>query len=210
MKIDIWSDFACPFCYIGEKKLDKALVELGLDGSVEIQFKSFQLNVNAVSHEGEDLNTLIANKYGLPYEQAKASNDRIVETAKEVGLKFDFDRIKPGNTGLAHEVYKYCQGLGKGPAMAEALFSAYFEQGLNISDQDQLLSLAKAIGVDPVGVQDMLEAKSYKEAVVTDQKTAASLGISSVPFFVIDDHYAVSGAQSVDHFKSLLEKAMIE
>lgn len=208
MKIDIWSDFACPYCYIGEKKLEMALAQLALEIPVEIQFKSFQLNVDAVSHEGEDLNTLIANKYGISYEQAKAANDNIINTANEVGLKFDFDNIKPGNTGLAHEVYKYCHSIGKGQAMADGLFAGYFEEGVNLSSESRLLSLAEAIGVDADSVQEIIDGRNYKEAVMKDQKTAQELGISSVPFFVINDKYAVSGAQSVEHFKLTLEKAM--
>ena len=207
MKIDIWSDFACPYCYIGEKKLEKALAELALEDTVDIQFKSFQLNVNAVSHEGEDINRLIADKYGIPYEQAKAANEGIVTTAKEVGLNFDFEHIKPGNTGLAHEVYKYCNSLGKGQAMADGLFAGYFEEGANISHEDQLLRIAKDIGVDTESVQHIMKDRSYKEAVLKDQQLAHDMGISSVPFFIINDKYAVSGAQSVENFKLTLEKA---
>ena len=208
MKIDIWSDFSCPYCYIGDKKLEMALAELDLEASVEIQFKSFQLNVDAVSHEGEDLNTLIANKYGISYEQAKIANDNISNTAKEVGLKFDFDTIKPGNTGLAHEVYKYCDSLGKGQAMVNQLFAGYFEEGVDISSENNLRRLAEIIGVDAESVQHIMKERSYKEAVMKDQKTALELGINSVPFFIINDKYAVSGAQSIEHFKSALEKAM--
>lgn len=207
MKIEIWSDFACPYCYIGEKKLEKALTELELQSPVEIEFRSFQLNENAVSHEGEDINALIANKYGIPYEQAKAANDNIVKVAAEVGLKFDFTQIKPGNTRKAHEVLKYSNTMGKGNEIAERLFAAYFEEGVDLSDENSLLGFAEEIGLDKVKVQDIFDQNHYTKAVSEDQKIARQMGVNSVPFFVINDKFTVSGAQSVDHFKMVLDKA---
>jgi predicted DsbA family dithiol-disulfide isomerase len=208
MIIEIWSDFACPYCYIGEKKLEKAIAEMALDQPIDIRFKSFQLDVNAVSHAGEDINNLIAKKYGMPYEQAKAANNQIVAIAKDVGLDFDFDQIKPGNTGQAHELFKHADSVGKGEAMAEKLFAAYFEKGLDISNTDNLLELASAIGLDGDEVSKVFDQKTYKDQVLADQKTAGDMGINSVPFFVINNQYTVSGAQSVEHFKMALEKAM--
>ncbi len=207
MKIEIWSDFACPYCYIGEKKLEKALEEMELETLVRVNFRSFQLNENAVSHEGEDLNELIAKKYGISYEQARAANLNIIETAKEVGLNYDFDKIKPGNTGLAHEVYKYSEALGKGKEMVQRLFASYFEEGIDISSEKNLLELAKEVGIDEEQVKEVIEGGTYKVAVKEDQNIARQIGISSVPFFVINDKYAVSGAQSVEHFKRALQQA---
>ncbi len=207
MKIEIWSDFACPYCYIGEKKLEKALTEIELQSPVEIEFRSFQLNENAVSHEGEDINALIANKYNIPYEQAKAANDNIVKVAAEVGLKFDFKQIKPGNTRIAHEVLKYSNSMGKGNEIAQRLFAAYFEEGVDLSDENSLLGFAEEIGLDKAIVKDVLDQNRYTNDVAEDQNTARQMGVNSVPFFVINDKFTVSGAQSIEYFKMTLDKA---
>lgn len=208
MKIEIWSDFACPYCYIGEKKLEKALAEIELQSSVEIKYRSFQLNVDAVSHQGEDIHGLIAKKYGIPYETAKAANENIVNVAAAVGLNFDFEQIKPGNTRLAHEVSKYSDSMGKGNEIADRLFAAYFEEGVNLSDENSLLELAEEIGLDKARVQEVLEQNRYTDNVAEDQKTARQMGINSVPFFIINDKETVSGAQSVAYFKMVLEKVI--
>lgn len=209
MKIEIWSDFACPYCYIGEKKLEKAIDELALHKDVEISFRSFQLNEKAVRQENVDLNTLISNKYGITYDQAKAANQGIIQGAKEVGLNYDFDIIKPGNTGLAHEVYKYCASLGKGQEMVDLLFSSYFEKGRDISSEEVLIDLGQRVGVAKDDLERLLSERSFMKAVKDDQKKAFELGISSVPFFIIDDKYTVSGAQSVANFKEVLVKASV-
>ena len=209
MKIEIWSDFACPYCYIGEKKLEKALDELGLHNDVEISFRSFQLNEKAVRHENVDLNTLISKKYGISYDQAKAANQGIIQGAKEVGLNYDFDIIKPGNTGLAHEVYKYCASLGKGQEMVDLLFSGYFEKGLDISSEEVLMDLGQQVDLARGDLERLINERTFMKAVKDDQKKAFELGISSVPFFIIDDKYTVSGAQSVANFKDVLAKARL-
>lgn len=206
MKIEIWSDYACPFCYIGKEKLDLALKELELESSVEKSFKSFQLNINAVSHPNEDMNSLIANKYGISYEKAKEANDNIVNVAEEVGLQFDFDTIKPGNTGLAHEVYKYAESVGKAQDMAKRLFAAYFEEGKDISNEKELLKLAEEVGISKKDLMIILKDRIHRDAVVNDQDMARKHNINSVPFFVINDEYTVSGAQSVEYFKMVLDK----
>lgn len=210
MKIEIWSDYACPYCYIGEKKLDMALEQMKLQTPINKIFRSFQLNVNAVSHEGEDINTLIANKYGITYEKAKAANDNLISVAKEVGLKFDFINIKPGNTRLAHEVYKYCKTIGKAHILTSRLFAAYFEEGIDISSEKELLKIVKEIGIDKEAVHEVLKQNTYRDAVKNDQITAGEMDINSVPFFLIDDKYTVSGAQSVEYFKMVLKKAIKE
>lgn len=209
MKIEIWSDFACPYCYIGEKKLEKALDELGLNKDVEVSFRSFQLNENAVLYENVDLNSLISKKYGISYEQAKVANQGILHAAKEVGLCYDFDNIKPGNTALAHEVYKYCASIGKGQEMVDRLFNGYFEKGLDISSKDVLIGLAQLVNVPISDLERVISERTFTMNVKEDQKKAYELGITSVPFFVIDGKYTVSGAQSVANFKEVLVKATL-
>ncbi|QEN03926.1 DsbA family oxidoreductase [Thiospirochaeta perfilievii] len=204
MKIEVWSDFACPFCYIGETKLNRALKELNLDDEALIVYKSFQLNPNATSQKGKDLNQLISEKYGIPYEQAVASNRNIVNVAKESGLNFNFNKIQPGNTALAHELHKYSETINKDLEMAEVIFKAYFEDGIDISDKVELIKLANKVGIKEEEVEDIFNNKKFSNAVIEDQNLAISNGINSVPFFVIDNKKTISGAQSIEHFKMVL------
>jgi len=208
MKIEVWSDFACPYCYLGEKKLEKAIAEVELKSPVEITFRSFQLNVDAGSYDGQDINTLISKKYGITLDEAKAANDNIVSLAAEVGLNFDFEHLKPGNTALAHEVLKFSNSIGKGNEVAKRIFAAYFEEGIDIGDKNNLLELAEEVDIDKNTLQLDLKLEKYTSEVIKDQNEAIQLGITGVPFFIIDNKYSISGAQSVDYFKKALEKAM--
>lgn len=205
MKIDIWSDYACPFCYLGETRLKKAIEAMG-DTDVELQYRSFQLDPNATAHPNETMNELIANKYGIPVEQAKASNDRIVQAAAESGLTYDFDKIKPNNTRRAHEVTKLAKDKGLEDAVAERLFAAYFEEGVDLNQEENLLRLSEEAGLNKDDVSKALEDGRYKDAVLSDQQQAGAMGISSVPFFVINDQYSISGAQSEAYFMQALEQ----
>ena len=207
MKIEIWSDFACPYCYIGEKKLEKALEELTLESKVEIAYRSFQLDVNARSHPDEDINELIAHKYNISIEQAKKANDGIVNTAKDIGLEYDFVNLKPSNTGLAHQLVKFAKTKDLEIEVAKKLFAAYFTKGIELGNKDNLVDLATEVGLNKEDVLKVLDKQIYKDEVFKDQDIARELGVSSVPFFVIDNKYAISGAQSVDHFKGALLQA---
>lgn len=210
MKIEIWSDFACPYCYIGEKKLEKALEEMQLVHDVELGFRSFQLDVNATSHPDEDINTLISKKYNISYEQAQSANDGIVARAKQVGLNYDFDNLKPSNTSLAHQLMKYAKLKNKEAQIAERLFSAYFVEGVELGDVKNIKKIAALENLDSKEIEELINEQTFYEEVMKDQELAHELGISSVPFFVINNKYAVSGAQSVEYFKSALQKAMEE
>lgn len=205
MKIDIWSDYACPFCYLGETRLKKAIEQMGETG-VELHYRSFQLDPNATAHPDETMDELIANKYGIPVEQAKASNDRIIQAAADSGLHYDFNRIKPNNTRMAHEVTKYAKDKGLEDAVAERLFVAYFEEGVDLGQKENLLRLSEEAGLDKQEVASVLEEGTYTQAVLSDQQQAGAMGISSVPFFVINDQYSVSGAQSEAYFMQALEQ----
>lgn len=206
MKIEIWSDFACPFCYIGEKRLMKALEELNLEDQVDIEFKSFQLDVNAKSHPDKDIHQLIAEKYNISYIQAKNSNTDIVQMAKEIGLNYDFDNLKPGNTRLAHEAHKFAAENGKDLEYAQWAFSSYFEKGKSLSDLDTLQKLISVLGLEPEAFMKSLETGQYTSAVESDQNKAQKLGINSVPTFIIDGKHTITGAQNVNYFKMAIEQ----
>lgn len=207
MKIEIWSDFACPYCYIGEKKLEKALEEFQDKDDVEITFRSFQLDPNGVKHAGEDINELLAQKYGISYQRAKEQNDSIINAAYDVGLKYRFDILTPNNTALAHEVAKFAKSQCLEKVVVERLFKAYFEEGSDLGDKETLLSLAKEVGLDTVKLEKSLNEEVYKNDVIMDQQNAYNNGIHGVPYFIINDKVAISGAQSISYFKEALNKA---
>lgn len=207
MKIEIWSDFACPYCYIGEKKLEKALKELDKQQDVEFSFKSYQLNTDAIKREGEDLSALIAKKYSIPYESAKNQIDNITQTAAELGLDYRFDIQIQNNTSLAHQATKYAKKQGLEKQFVDRFFKAYFEEGSDIGDMDTILKLSSEIGLDSIQLKKTLEEKTFLQEVDKDQNKAMGLGIQGVPFFIIDSKETISGAQSVDHFKEVLKRA---
>lgn len=201
MKIEIWSDYVCPFCYIGKRKLEKALAQLPFIGEVEIAYKSYELDPNAKMYDGVSIDEAISQKYGIPLEQAKASNEGIVQAAKEVGLSFDFNQMKPTNTLDAHRLTKFAKTKGKEEAMLERLYQAYFEEGVLISDEKTLIDLGVEVGLESEDVTKVLrDQTAFLGEVRTDETTAAQLGITSAPYFVLNDKYAVKGAQPVELF----------
>jgi len=210
MKVEIWSDFVCPFCYMGERRFENALEEFEHKDEVEITFKSFQLDPDAKRIQGKDIYQIIAEKYGISYEQSKASNDEIIKAASEVGLNYRFDILKLNNTEMAHEITKFARSLDKEKALVDRFFKAYFEEGADIGDREILLKLAGEVGINQGELNKKLDAGSFRTEVIKDQEQARKLGINGVPFFVINDKYTVSGAQSVSHFIHVLDKAYKE
>ena len=207
MKVEIWSDFVCPFCYMGERKFEKALESFEHKDEVEIVFKSFQLNMDQAEVKGKDIHQVIADKYNISYEQAKANNDRIVKAAKDVDLNYRFDILKLNNTELAHQIAKYAEGSGRGKELVDRYFKAYFEEGADIGNKEKLIELAEEIGLNIVELNKQLEDGSLKSEVQKDKALARELDINSVPFFVINDKYSVSGAQDPKEFLEVLRKA---
>jgi len=200
MKIEIWSDFSCPFCYIGEVRLKKALSNLGLLDKVDLVFHSYELNTNAKRHEGADLNKLIAEKYNITYEEAKKNNDRIVKMAEKSGLNYDFTNITTNNTNLAHQALKAAESFGCSELMVEKLFEAYFTKGLDLGDINVLLSLGEEVGLNKDQLRTDLENKTFKDLVEKDEQRARELSISGVPYFLINGSLVISGAVSVKSF----------
>jgi predicted DsbA family dithiol-disulfide isomerase len=210
MKIEIWSDFVCPFCYMGETILEKALLESEHKGDVEITFRSFQLDPNAVRIADKNIYQIIAEKYGISYEQSKAANDDIVKAGRELGLNYQMDIMKPNNTAMAHEISKFAQSVGKETILAKRLFKAYFEEGADIGDKVTLLNLAAEVGLNLNELNKKLDEGFFKSEVLQDQEQARALGINSVPHFVINNKYTISGAQGINHFIQVLNKAYLE
>lgn len=204
MKIEIWSDYACPFCYMGKVRLKKALDELGL--SADIEFKAFQLD--PTMEEGVELNPVdnLASKYGVSREEAMNMIQQMVDMAKEDGLDYDFEALIETNTLRAHELMKYGEEMGKGEEMNEAIFKAHLIEGKHIGDIDSLVELGQSVGLNPVDTRKYLEKRPGLDKIKGDMEEARSLGINSVPFFVFNRKYALQGAQPVEVFKEVLVK----
>ncbi|MEY8353491.1 DsbA family oxidoreductase [Lachnospiraceae bacterium 54-53] len=207
MKIEIWFDFICPFCYLGERKLEMALADFRHRAETELIFKSFQLNMQAGSVMGKDINQVIADKYHISYAQAKASNDNIIEAAREVGLNYRFDILKMNSTALAHEITHYAGRYGKSHDLIRRYFKGYFEEGLDIGDEESLVKLAEETGIDMAEFKNLQSTGSLKSEIRSDEEAAGKAGINSIPHFIINGKYTVSGAQSPEYFLKVLNTA---
>ena len=205
MKVDIWFDYACPFCYIGKRRFEAAISEFKYKDQLDIHFHSYQLQPDAPKSSASTIHELIAAKYGITVDHAKTMNKHIAEQAHEVGLKFRFDTLIPTNTMDAHRLTHYAKEHGKSNNMIECLFKAYFSDSLHINDPDVLLKLANEIGLSKKEVIDVLNTDKYKEQVNQDIQTGTKIGIQGVPFFVFNNKYALSGAQSSETLKEVLQ-----
>lgn len=210
MKIEIWSDFVCPFCYIGKRRLEIALDKFEYKNEVELVFKSFELDPNAKKEYKESIHEIIANKYGIPLEQAKASNNQLILQAKDLGLDYNFDDLKPTNTFDAHRLVHFAKTYGKDKELTERLLKAYFVDSLNLSESKVLSELASEVGVDGDKALVVLESDEYASKVRLDEQIASDIGVTGVPFFVFNNKYAVSGAQPSELFLEVLEKVKSE
>lgn len=206
MRIDIWSDFACPFCYIGKRNLEKALEELNTSEEVEIVFHSFQLDPNAERENQSNTVSSLAEKYGTSKEEAQKMIDRIVNMAKDVGLNYNYDKIIGTNTLDAHKLVHYAKEENKDEEIIERLFKAYFIEGLDIGDTQVLGKLGEEVGLNREKALEALNSDEYKLKVDEDRYLSQQLGISSVPFFVINNKTAIPGAQPSNVFLQVFKE----
>lgn len=210
MKIEVWSDYVCPFCYIGKRRLESALNQFEYKNEVELIFKSFELNPNSKKKMDGNIHEIIAKKYGISVEQARVSNNQIVEQAKAVGINYNFDDLIPTNTFDAHRLSHYAKTKGKANELSERILKAYFVDALNISDYTTLASLAGEVGLDSHEALKVLDSDQYGKEVRKDEENASRLGINGVPYFIFNNKYAVSGAQPSELFLEVLEKVKKE
>ncbi|OCA87122.1 DsbA family oxidoreductase [Pseudobacillus wudalianchiensis] len=210
MEISIWSDFVCPFCYIGKRRLEEALDKFPYKEKVTIRFKSFELAPDAPKETSKTIHEALAEKYGMSIQQAKAANANVAEQAKTVGLTFNFENMKPANTLDAHRLAKFAVEKGKGAELTERLLKAYFTDSLPISDADTLTEIAGTVGLNKEEVRSFLKENRLTEEVRADEAEARQIGVQGVPFFVFNNKYAVSGAQPVEAFAAALQKVWEE
>lgn len=206
MKIEVWSDFVCPFCYIGKRNLEEALERAGIKDEVEVEYKSFQLNPDAKKSYDISLNEIIASKYGITVEQADQSNQNIINAAKNVGLEYNFEDIKPTNTFDAHRLSHYAKTKGKMDAYTEVMMRNYFVEAMNISEEDVLLNAVEEVGLDREDAKLILASNEYAQDISFDVQESKNFGISGVPFFIFDRKTALSGAQAVEAFIEAFKK----
>jgi len=210
MKVEIWSDVMCPFCYIGKRRFEDALQQFGSKNQVEVEWKSFQLNPDMKTDPSVNISQYLADVKGWTLDYAQQMNANITQMAAEVGLTYDFDRAIVANSFNAHRFSHFAKQHGLGDAAEEQLFKAYFTLGKNTEDIETLADLGQEIGLNRDEVIAMLNTTQYADDVKHDIAEAQQLGIRGVPFFVMNNKYAVSGAQVVPVFTQTLEKAFEE
>ncbi len=207
MDIDIWSDIACPWCYVGKRRLEAALENFEHRDEVNLTWHSFELDPEAPAEREGDTATNIARKYGRTREEALAGMAQLTETAAGDGLEFHFDSARGGNTFDAHRLLHLALAHDLQDAMKERLMRAYLTEGELISDHPTLRRLALEVGLPEGEVDELLAGERYAQEVRTDEYTANRLGITAVPFFVVDRAFGVAGAQPPEYLLEMLRHA---
>lgn len=210
MKIEIWSDIVCPFCYIGKRRLEAALAQFLHPDQVEIQWRSFELTPDYRPVPGRDVYASLAEKKGISPAQSRQMHDQMAASAAQVGLAYNFERAVPTNTFLGHQLLHLATRHGVNDAAKERLFRAYYTEGQDLNDLDTLVQLATEVGLAAAEARAALQAGTYATAVRSDEQQAQQIGVRGVPFFVFDDKYAVSGAQPTELFSEVLDKVWAE
>lgn len=209
MKIRYWSDYACPYCYIGETRLKKAVAEMGLGDMVELEMNAFELDPTAPTEPVGDTLHRFAAKYGLTLKQAEERIEDISQLGREEGIDFRYATTRNTNTFDAHRLTKYAHSVGN-TAIEGLLFDAYFTKNLVLADHAVLLDIAREAGLDTDAAAEVLEGDAFADEVRADEQEARARAVEGVPYFVIDDKLAVPGALPTDLFKQALTQVLNE
>lgn len=210
MKVEIWSDVVCPFCYIGKRRFEDGLRQFGHPEAVEVVWRSFELTPDFQPVPGQSIHDSLAAKKGISPAEGRQMNNQMAGIAKEVGLAYDFERAVPANTFLAHQLVHLGAHHGQQDATKERLMAAYYTEGRDLNDVATLVALGTEVGLDAAEIRQALAAGTYAEAVRYDEYQAQQIGVQGVPFFVFEDKYAVSGAQPAELFAEVLGKVWDE
>lgn len=212
MKIEIWSDIMCPFCYIGKRNFEKALSQFAYKELIEVEWKSFQLDpaMPEVPKYQDDMYKFVADRKGLSYEESKKRHQDLIQYAKSVGLEYNLDKALVTNSMKGHRIIQFAKAKGLGEKAEETLFYAYFTQGKNLNDQATLIELGKEIGLTESDVNTALTDPLYVQKVENDGREALTLGAKGVPFFVVNRKYAIAGAQQPNDILQTLERSFSE
>jgi predicted DsbA family dithiol-disulfide isomerase len=206
MKVEIWSDVACPWCYVGKRRFEAALDGFEHRDAVEVTWRSFELDPSAPRERDVDLATYLAQKFGTSREEAVTMQQRVIDIGATEGIGFRPDIARSGNTFDAHRLLHLASEHGRQGELKERLMSAYHVEGEPIGDAATLERLAIEAGLPAEEVRELLAGERFADQVRDDERTAASFGIGGVPFFVVDRAMGASGAQSRETFAALLER----
>lgn len=210
IRVDVWSDIACPWCYIGKRKFEAGLAAFDGAEDVTVTYHSYELSPDTpVDYEGSAVDFLATHK-GMPREQVEQMLRQVTTIAADVGLDYDFDAVRQTKTLHAHEALHFAKAHGKQLELVERLFKAYFEEGRHVGRIDELVELGTEAGLDAAELRDALENGTYADAVAGDIAQARAYGIQGVPFYVIGGKYGVSGAQRPEVFTQALEQVRSE
>ncbi len=210
LKVQIWSDIMCPYCYIGKRRIEEALQNFEHKNAVEIEWKSFQLDANFVASPEDNMADHLAEKYRKDRDWAQDMLDNMTQNAKNSGLDFHFEKAIMANSLNAHRLLHLSKKHNLANDLEELLFKAYFTDGKNVNDLDTLKALGLEVGLNAEAIDEVLHSDAYANDVKQDIAAAQSIGVQGVPFFVFDSKYAVSGAQNVETFVKTLEKVWEE
>lgn len=207
MRVDIWSDVVCPFCYIGKKRLETVAAEAGID--LEIIWHSFELDQNAPAKHDTSNTERLAKKYGRTIEQTQEMERNIAEVAASEGITFNWEQANSGNTFNAHRIIHLAQSKGLGNEAEEAFFHAYMTEGMPIGERETVEDVASRIGLDHTEVEYVLDSEEFADFVRHDEKIAhEQLQVTGVPFFVFDQRLSLSGAQAREVFLQAMQQAL--
>ncbi len=207
MRVDIWSDVVCPFCYIGKKRLEAAAQQAGLE--LEVHWHSYELDPDAPTRQEVSNSERLAQKYGRTIAEVEEMQRNIATMAAEEGIQFNWENANSGNTFNAHRIIHLAQSKGLGSEAKEAFFYSYMTQGLPIGERETIEDVAARIGLNPVEVEDVLDSEEYTDFVKFDEDVARDqLKVTGVPFFVFDQRIALAGAQPREVFLQVFEKAL--
>ena len=207
MKVEIWSDVMCPFCYIGKRKLEKALETFAGKEFIEIDWRSYQLDPDAIEQPNTDVYDYLAQRKGLTREASIKMHEQVANTAKQEGLDYNFEKAIIANSYNAHRFIHLAKKYNLGNEAEENIFKAYFTEGKNIADEATLVVIGKEIGLKEEEIKEVLNSDKFANEVKADIEEAQNIGVRGVPFFVMDRAYAVSGAQPVEVFTETLQKS---
>lgn len=212
MKVEIWSDIMCPFCYIGKRNFEAAMANFPDKDKIVVEWKSFQLDPDIPQQIDENTSVYqyLADRKGISYEQSVAMHERVIDMAKNVGLTYNYDKAVVANSFNAHRLIQLAKTKGLGDQAEEHLFRAYFTEGKNFSDPKVLEELGKDIGISEADVKEALSNDDFAFKVNQDLREAESIGVTGVPFFVFDRKYAISGAQPSEMFLQALGQSFNE
>jgi predicted DsbA family dithiol-disulfide isomerase len=206
MKIEIWSDFACPFCYIGKRRFEEALSQFKHKNKVEVTYKAYQLNPEAPKEMMGSAYEAFAKGHGMSVAKAKERFKMFTRNAKTVGLTYNYDIIQMTNTFDAHRLAKWSNQFGKEEEMTSRLMKAYFTDGINLANHESLLKLVTEMGLDVNQAKDVLSSHQFADQIRTEITEGRQIGVQGVPFFVLNRKYGVSGAQQTEYFLNALNQ----